>query len=131
MSSVRASRVVIRSVLDKYLDEKLAARIFWDICNQDDADRRNMIGMTWGEYKERFDDDEDVSLVWADDTKAGFGRQGDSVYGNSDDCVICRVVRGSHYTKLYVWTDPLTSDLPFVKAAMAEYHKRQAAKEAK
>ena len=124
MSSVRASRIAIRSVLEKYLSDDLVHKIFWEICDQDDNDRKNVIGMTVKEYLDRFDDIDDLKIVWADDTNAGFGKYGDSVYGNCDDCVICCVSRRMKTTTFYVWCEPLHSDKAYVIGAMQEYRKR-------
>jgi len=126
--SARVSKVAVREQLEKYLDSKLAAKIFWEIVDADEADHKNMIGMTYGEWSERFDDDREV--VWADDTNAGFGKRGDSVYGNLDNCIICMTQYDGHRYKLWVWCEPLTSNDKYVVAAVAEYHKRHDQKEA-
>ena len=98
-------------------------KIFWEACDIDERDARDMVGMTYGEWAERFDDDREV--VWADDTNAGFGRRGDSVYGNLDDCVICRVDYDGRRYKLWVWCEPLKSESRYVMAAMAAHAARQ------
>jgi hypothetical protein len=123
MKSSRISKPVVRSILEKYLDNTMAHRIFWEMVEQDENDSRNVIGMTLKEFKERFDVD-NLEIVWADDTNAGFGRAGWTVYGDNDDCVICstETIRGGY--KLHVWCDPLTSSLPWVNAAMKEHHRR-------
>lgn len=121
--SVRVSKPAVRSVLEKYLSDDLAEDIFREIVEQDEDDARNSIGMTVGEFLDRFEPD-DLSIVWADDTKAGFGRRGDSVYGNNKDCVICCINESMHKVTLHVWCKPLTSDLAYVNAAMKEYYRR-------
>lgn len=118
----QVSKLEVREILHKYLDEKLANRIFWEIVDADEYDRKHMIGMTCGEWLERFDDD--FRTVWADDTNAGFGKAGDSVYGNINDCIICRTSWDGHEYTLFVWCEPLHSEKSFVNAAVAEYHKR-------
>lgn len=128
-NSARISKPVIREILDRYLDKTLAGKIFWEMVEQDAEDQKNMVGMTYGEWKERFDDDR--QLVWADDTKAGFGKAGDPVYGDADDCVICRTMYDGKRYKLYLWVKPLTTDVPWINAAMKEYEKRHQAQNKK
>lgn len=122
MKSSRISKPVVRSILEKYLDDTLAHRIFWEMVEQDENDSRNVIGMTVQEYLDRFDID-DLSIVWADDTP-GFGRRGQSVYGDCSDSIICCIETSAHAVKLIVWDRPLTSDLAYVKAAVEEYNRR-------
>ena len=118
----QVSKVQVKEILRKYLTDDLANRMFWEIVDADETDRKNMIGMTMAEWMERFDDDFEV--VWADDTNAGFGKRGDTVYGNLDDCVICRTDWDGHRYKLWVWCEPLHSEAPWVVAGMKEYEKR-------
>lgn len=121
-NSVRISKPAILEALNKYLEKDLANKIFYTACDIDEHDRKNMIGMTCKEWSERFDDDWEI--VWADNTNAGFGKQGDSVYGNVDDLVICRTDYDGHRYRLWVWHEVLDSSLPFIRAAMDTYHKR-------
>ena len=56
----------------------------------------------------------DIHVVWAADTKAGFGKKGDTVYGDCWNCRVVEVVEDSPamcnkekaYT-LRVWIDAL------------------------
>ena len=123
MESVRVSKEAMKEALLKYLEDDLAMKIFWEACDIDERDARDMVGMTYAEWNARFDDDREV--VWADDTNAGFGRRGDSVYGNLDDCVICRVDYDGRRYKLWVWCEPLKSESRYVMAAMAAHAARQ------
>ena len=120
--SNRVSRIQVRETLDKYLAKELADAMYLEICKADDYDRHHMIGMTCAEWKERFEDDFEV--VWADDTNAGFGKRGDSVYGTIDDCVICRTDYDGRRYKLWVWCEALHSSSPWVVGGMQEYAKR-------
>ena len=113
---VRVSKVQVQKVLEKYFDDAMVMRVLGEICYADECDHRNMIGMTYGQWKERFDYDHDI--LWADDTNAGFGNAGDPVYGDCDDCVICRTEYDGKRYKLFVWCEPLHSDLDYVYAAM-------------
>ena len=122
----RVSKAQLMNVLHEYLEDGLANNIYYAICDADDYDRKHMIGMTVGEWKKRFDDD--YELVWADDTNAGFGKQGDTVYGNSDYCVICRTDYDGKRFRLWVWRESLHSDTPWVVAGMKEHEKRRADK---
>ena len=122
MYSNRVSKIQVKEILGKYLENDLVNKIYWEIVGADENDMKNVIGMTVSEWRARFDDD--FELVWADDTNAGFGKRGDSVYGNSDDCVICRSDYDGKRYKFWVWCEPLTSETPFVIAAMKEHEKR-------
>lgn len=123
--SARVSKVAVLEQLKKYLADELADDIFADIVKADENDHRNMIGMTYGEWADRFDDDR--QLVWADDTHAGFGRRGDSVYGDNRDCVICMTEYDGRRYKLWVWCETLHTEDRRILAAMAEYHRRHEA----
>lgn len=123
LSCVRISRPVVRSVLEKYLADDLAADMLAEMIRQDEEDQANTIGMTVSEFLDRFEPD-DLQIVWADDTRAGFGRRGDSVYGDTHDCIICCVSQAQHTTTLHVWSKPLTSTEPYVLAAVEEYDRR-------
>jgi len=118
----RVSKIQVLKILRKYLTEDMSNRLYWEIVDADENDRKNMIGMTMAEWKERFDDDFEV--VWAADTNAGFGKAGDSVYGYHDDCVICRTCWDGHKYTLYVWCEALHTDSICVNAVM----KRRATK---
>ena len=120
--SARVSKPAVEAVLEKYLDHALARKIFCDIVDSDEEDHRNMIGMTYVEWKERFDDDR--QLVWADDTP-GFGKAGGSVYGNADNCIICCTRKDMHGYTLCLWEEVWASDKPFIRAAIKEYQKRK------
>ena len=122
MSSARVSKPAVREILEKYLDDKLAEKIFWDIVEKDELDAKNVIGMTYKEWNERFDDDREV--VWAADTKAGFGKKGDSVYGDLDDCIICCQESDGKRYKLWVWCEALTTDEHYVNRAVEAYKLR-------
>lgn len=121
-NSVRISKPAILEALNKYLEKDLANKIFYTACDIDEHDRKNMIGMTCKEWSERFDDDWEI--VWADDTGAGFGKCGDSVYGNVDDCIICRTDYDGHRYRLWVWCESLHSNLGFIHAAIKTYSKQ-------
>jgi len=97
----RVSKVSVREVLREYLADELVDDILMDIEKKQIAERESEAGMTYGEWKSRFDDD--VSLVWADDSGAGFGRKGDPVYGNCDDMRIVKIVTGAHKKVLHLW----------------------------
>lgn len=121
LSNVRISKPAIRYVLGKYLSDELAADMFNEMVRLDEEDQEeNIIGMTVGEFMDRFEPD-DLRIVWADDTRAGFGRRGDSVYGNVHDCIICRISQSQHTTTLHVWCKPLSSQEPFIIAAVNAY----------
>ena len=123
MASVRVSKVSVMETLKKYLSDDLATDIFYEICDADERDAREMIGMTYAEWSERFDDDREV--VWADDTHAGFGKRGDPVYGNLDDCIICMTQYDGRRYKLWVWCEALHSDDVRVRGGMKAYVDRQ------
>ena len=127
MYSVRVSKVAVLDTLKKYLADDLANDIFEEIVKTDETDYQSMIGMTMKEWNERFDDDHEV--VWAEDTGAGFGKAGDPVYGNMDDCIICMTMRDMHRLALCVWCEGLHTDNRVVLAAMDVYHKRHGGKE--
>lgn len=112
----QVSKVQVREILRKYLADDLADRMFWEIVEADENDRNHMIGMTMGEWMERFDDDFEV--LWAADTNAGFGKHGDTVYGNIDDCVIITTSWDGHKYTLLVWCDGLKTDDICVNAVM-------------
>lgn len=118
----QVSKFQVREILRKYLADDLANRMFWEIVDADENDRKNMIGMTMAEWMERFDDDFEV--VWAADTNAGFGKRGDSVYGNIDDCVITSTRWNGHKYTLLVWCESLTTDDVLVNAVMNGRAKR-------
>lgn len=122
MYSVRVSKVAVLDTLKKYLADELANDIFEEIVKIDENDYRSMIGMTIKEWNERFDEKHEV--VWADDTCAGFGRAGDPVCGNMDDCVICMTMQDMNRLCLCVWCEGLYTDNKMVLAAMDVYHKR-------
>ena len=124
MTPVKVSCAIVRSVLEKYLDDTLAHKIYWDIFDTDAAARRDVIGMTYREWNTLFDDDR--YLVWADDTKAGFGKAGWPVYGDADDCIICQTAYDGHRYTLYLWDEILTTDKPWIIAAVNSYKKRHA-----
>ena len=119
----RVSKMTIIAALRKYLASDLADYIFREIERLDEVEENNVIGMTFGEWKERFD--ENCNIVWADDTKVGFGKKGDQVYGNADDCVICCLIRSMGKLTLEVWCEGLTSDKAFIQTAMNCYKKRR------
>lgn len=127
MSSVRVSKVAVLAKLKEYLADELATDIYWAICDADEKDRRDMIGMTCAEWSERFDDDWEI--VWADDTHAGFGKRGDSVYGCINDCIICRTDYDGHRYKLWVWCEALSSEDRTVRGGMKAYYQRHPAAE--
>ena len=112
----QVSKFQVREILRMYLDDELANKMFWEIVDADENDRKNMIGMTMAEWMERFDDDFEV--VWAADTNAGFGKRGDSVYGTIDDCVIISTRWDGHRYTLLVWCDGLSTDDIIVNAVM-------------
>ena len=121
--SNRVSKIAVQDSLRKYLSDDLAAVILKDIIETDECDRENVVGMTFAEWNERFDDN--FSLVWADDTRAGFGNAGQPVYGDPYDCVICKVSYTTGHCTLHVWCEGITSNKPWINAAMAEHAKRQ------
>lgn len=112
----RVSKQTVAAALKKFMAEDLVDYIFREIERLDKAEEDSVIGMTIGEWNDRFD--ENCQIVWADDTKVGFGNKGDQVCGNVDDCVICCTVRSQGKLTLQVWCEGLTSDLPFINAAM-------------
>lgn len=112
----RVSKKTVAAALKKFMAEDLMNYIFREIERLDKAEEDSVIGMTIGEWNDRFD--ENCQIVWADDTKVGFGNKGDQVCGNVDDCVICCTVRSQGKLMLQVWCEGLTSDLPFINAAM-------------
>ena len=120
----RVSKPAVQEILNKYLDEELANKIFWEICDKDEEEQINAVGMTVKEWKER--NDCDYKIVWADDTQAGFGARGDSVYGASDHLIICCIERRGAKKEcvLQVWSEALESDKAFIKAAMEEHERR-------
>lgn len=119
----RVSKPAVQEILNKYLDEKLANKIFWAICDKDEEDQKNAVGMTVKEWKER--NEHDYRIVWADDTGAGFGKRGDSVYGDSDNLIICCIERYGRELTLHVWGEALASDKAFINAAIEEHKRRQ------
>ena len=119
--SVRVSRKAVLDVLTDKLALALAYDLYDEICRIDDEDARNMVGMTVKEWRERFDNE--YRIVWAADTCAGFGKAGDSVYGNPDDLVIVETDRqggtwsAPEYT-LRVWSTALHTDDRAINAAL-------------
>lgn len=119
--SVRVSRKAVMDVLKDKLSLALAYDIYVEICKIDDNDADSIIGMTVYEFRERFDND--YRLVWYEDTGAGFGKAGDSVYGNSDDLVIIMTSEQGGVTNvprltLHVWSPALHSDNKAIKSVM-------------
>ena len=112
----RVSKLTVMEALRKYMADDLAEYIFREVERLDEAEESAVIGMTFGEWRTRFD--ENCAVVWADDTKVGFGKKGDPVCGNIDDCVICSIVRSQGKLTLEVWCDGLTTDKEFIKCAM-------------
>ena len=100
---VRVSKVSVMEVLRKYLSEELARDIMGDIEYAECEEMEAEIGMTYGEWKERFSDEHDV--VWAKDSGAGFGRKGWTVYGDCDDMQIVQIdtVGPSRKKVLHLW----------------------------
>lgn len=85
----RINKTAIMETLKKYLDDQLAWKIFDDMEAAEERDQRNQVGMKYGEWKQKFDDDHE--LVWAADSHGGFGKKGWSVYGNADELTIVRM----------------------------------------
>lgn len=124
--SVRVSRKAVLDVLTDKLANALAYDIYNEICRIDEEDAMNMVGMTVEEWRDRFDDD--CRIVWADDTRAGFGKAGDSVYGDCRDCVIVRISEqgatcAPRYT-LHVWCEGLSTDDKGINSVMKRYMER-------
>lgn len=126
-NSARISKPAVAAILDKYLDKELAEKMYFEMVEQDTDDMKHIVGMTCREFMERFDDY--ISVVWADDTKAGFGKRGDPVSGDLNDCIICCVnYHGLNEKVLEVWSEGLKTDKAFINAALEVYKKRQEAK---
>lgn len=102
----RVSKPVVMEILKKYLDDQLAWKIFEDIEKADEKEAASEIGMTYGEWKERFDE-RLKAVVWAADTHAGFGKAGDPVYGNADDLKIVMIKTDYKGKTLCLWDDVL------------------------
>lgn len=124
--SVRVSKKAVCDVLSKYFSTTVVNGILDEICMQDDMDAASMVGMTVSEWMDRFDDC--ANIVWAADTGAGFGKKGDTVYGDLGDCVICGAVldrhNGSSVYTLYVWCEGLSTDDKGVNSVMRRYLER-------
>ena len=99
----RVSKVSVEEVLRKYLADALVEDIMLDIENDQIRERSDEVGMLYGEWKSRFDDD--VSLVWAADSGAGFGKKGWPVYGVCDDMRIVMISKEAHKKTLHLWYD--------------------------
>lgn len=97
-------------VVEEILSRNLTSSTYWGILGElreaDDEERAAEIGMTYGEWKKRFDDHLE-GVVWAADTNAGFGHKGDPVYGNADDLKIVKIVTTARGKTLYLWEDIL------------------------
>jgi hypothetical protein len=107
MESNRISKTRIMETLKKYLDDQLAWKIYEDMENADNDDLRNQVGMKYGEWKNKIDCD-DFSIVWAADSRGGFGKKGWPVYGDCDDLTIVRIDTGMHGKKtLHLWNTEL------------------------
>lgn len=102
----RINKTAIMETLKKYLDDELAEKIFYDMEEADLRDEKNQVGMKYGEWKEKFDDERE--LVWAADSHGGFGKKGWPVYGNADDLTIVRMDTNMHGKKtLHLWDTEL------------------------
>lgn len=101
----RVSKKVVASVLKDFFTADMAARIYHEICEASEKEAKDELGMKFGDWKRRFDDDFDV--VWAADTGAGFGNAGDTPSGDIDDCRIVKIVTDGRKKVLHVWDDAL------------------------
>ena len=102
----RINKIAIMETLKKYLDDQMAWKIFDDMEAAEERDQRNQVGMKYGEWKQKFDDD--FELVWAADSHGGFGKKGWSVYGNADDLTIVRIDTHTNGKKtLHLWDTDL------------------------
>jgi len=98
----RVSRKVVVDALKEFLPTGVALQIYDRIYDETIKEAENQIGMTFGDWKSRFDDDFDA--VWAADTP-GFGRAGGSCYGDCDGCRIVRITTGRKQKVLHLWDD--------------------------
>lgn len=98
----RVSKVSVREVVGKYLSDELLSRVMADIERAASLERAGQIGMTYGEWKERFDDNH--SPRWAANTQ-GFGKAGAAVGGDCDDCRIVSIVSDGETKVLLLWDD--------------------------
>ena len=56
----RINKTAIMETLKKYLDDQLAWKIFDDMEAAEERDQRNQVGMKYGEWKQKFDDDREL-----------------------------------------------------------------------
>ena len=103
----RVSKASVMVALDKFVDRTLLWKIMDEIENENEREEARVLNMTYGEWKERFDDDH--KIVWAADTEAGMGNAGDSCYGDCDDCTIKMITRGNGELVLHLWDDRVSS----------------------
>lgn len=99
----RVSMVSVEETLKRYLADALVRDIMNDIANDALIEKGSEVGMTYGEWKTRFDDD--FSIVWAADSLGGFGKAGWTVYGNADDLRIVKIVSNGSKKVLHLWDD--------------------------
>lgn len=99
----RVSKVSVEEVLKRYLADALVKDLMIDIAKEQIKERSGEVGMTYGEWKSRFDDD--FSIVWAADSLGGFGKAGWTVYGNADDLRIVKIVSNGGKKVLHLWDD--------------------------
>ena len=92
--------------LKEFLPMDVAVKIYDRIYDEDIKEEEGQLGMTFGDWKSRFDDD--FEAVWAADTP-GFGRAGNGCCGDCDDCRIVQIDRGRHQKTLYLWDDAFVS----------------------
>ena len=128
MEPVKISAAVTRAVLEKYLDPVLSTRIYWNIIDTDAAARRDVVGMTYRDWKKLFDDDHEP--VWAADTRSGFSYAGWPIYGSADDLIICRTQYNGQRLQLLLWSDAFTTNVPWILSAIKSYNERYSAREA-
>jgi len=101
----RVSKKVVASVLKDFFTADLACEVYYKICGESEKEAKAEIGMKFGDWVRRFDDDFDV--VWAADTGAGFGSAGDSPSGDCDDCRIVKIVTDGKKKVLHIWDDAI------------------------
>jgi len=102
----RVSRKVVVDALKEFLTTDLALAIYDRIYDESEKEERGQLGMTYGEWKSRFDDD--FEAVWAADTP-GFGAAGYSCCGDCDDCQIVQINTGRGKKILHLWDDAFGS----------------------
>lgn len=100
----RVSKVSVETALERFLTDDLRAKIMEDIEYWDRREAETEVGMLYGDWARRFDE-EDFDVVWAADSGAGFGEKGWTVYGDCDNMRIVKITKSGHKKTLHLWYD--------------------------